>query len=221
MANRHGNGEEGSTLVFDDLGTGFLNEFLDLFVVTIPLDAVLIGGTVTVGIYMVVCDVGQRPGNELTVAVFAVDMGMDILGADMEALCQRGLQTAGVQNGAGADDLILGNAGDLVEHIGQNINRIGNDDINGIGSIFGDILSNTLQNADIGLCQIQTSHTGFSGNSAGDHNDVGVCGILIITGANDCGGAERGTLIYIKCFTDSLLLVDIHKNDFRGHALNH
>ena len=47
------------------------------------------------------------PGHEGRIAVLAVDMGMDILGADVEALCQLRLKAAGIQNGTGTDDLIL------------------------------------------------------------------------------------------------------------------
>ena len=170
---------------------------------------------------MVVGNVGQGPGNELAVAVFAVNMGMDILGADMEALCQLRLETAGIQNGTGADDLILGQAGDLMEHISQNIHRVTDDDILGIGSHRNDALGHILDDVYIGLCQVQAGHAGLSGNTAGDNHNVGAHCILIVTGADNRGRMEGSALVNIQCFAFRLLLVDIYQQDLRGNALNH
>ena len=170
---------------------------------------------------MVVGNVGQGPGNELAVAVFAVNMGMDILGADVEALCQLRLETAGIQNGTGADDLILRQAGDLVEHISQNVHGVTDDDILGLGGNRHDALGHILDDVYIGLCQVQAGHAGLSGNTAGDNHNVGAHCILIVTGADNRRRMEGSALVNIQCFAFRLLLVDIYQQDLRGNALNH
>ena len=106
-------------------------------------------------------------------------------GADPEPLCQLRLQTAGIQNGTGADDLILGQSGDLVKHIGQHIHRIGNDHIDRFGRIGKNIFRHILQDVHIGLGKIQSGHTGLSCNAAGDDNNIRISSLVVITGSHN------------------------------------
>ena len=143
MAHCHGDCIEGCTLILNDLCTGGLYKLLYFVVVLVPADAILIGRTILVIINVVIGNMRQRPGNKLAVTVLTVDMGMDVLGADMEASCQFRLETAGIQDGTGSDDLTLGKTGNLMEHVGQNVHRVRHNHILGIGCV-----------GDNGLCHI-------------------------------------------------------------------
>ena len=170
---------------------------------------------------MVVGNVGQGPGDKLAVAVLAVNMGMDILGADMETSCQLRLKAAGIQNSTGADDLILRQAGDLVEHISQNVHRVTDDDILGLGGNRYDALGHFLNDVYIGLSQVQAGHAGLSSNTAGNDHDIGTSCIRIVTCTDNRRRMEGSSLVNIQCFAFRLLLVDIYQQDLRGNALNH
>ena len=91
---------------------------------------------------------------------------MDILRADAEPLCKLRLQTAGIQNRAGAKNLMLRKAGDLVENVGQNIYGVGNDDIDRIRRGLNDLRCNFLENVNIALRQLQPGLAGLSGELA-------------------------------------------------------
>ena len=221
VANAHGNGVEGSALVFDDQTAGLLDELFNFLVVLIPVDAILVGGAVLLAVYVVIGDMYQRPGNEAAVAMLAVNVGMDVLGTDVEALCQLRLQTAGVQNGAGADDLMLRQTGNLGKYIGENIHGVGYDDINCGGGVLDGVLSHILDDVDVGLRQIQTGHAGLSGHATGDDDDVRTHDGRIIATTDDGGGVEGSALIDIQCFAEGFLLVYIHQNDLRGNTLDH
>ena len=153
--------------------------------------------------------------------MLAVNAGMDILGADAEALSQFRLQTAGIQNGTGADDLALGQAGNLGKHIGQNINRIGNDDVVRIGSMGHNIGRHLLQDINVGLCQIQAGHAGLSGHTTGDDDDIRAICILISAGTHDGRRMERSALVNIHSLALCLLCVHVHQQDLGSNALDH
>ena len=146
---------------------------------------------------------------------------MDVLRADAEALCQHGLQTARVQNRTGANDLPLRQAGDLMENIGQHIDRVGDNDINGVGRHLDDLRRDILEDVDICLRQLKTGLAGFSGHTGGNDYDIRIRSVFIFTGADDGRRAERRALIDIHCLAEGLLLVDVHEKDLRGDALNH
>lgn len=146
---------------------------------------------------------------------------MDILRADAEALCQRGLKTACIQNGAGADDLTLRQAGDLCEHIGQHVDRVGDDDIDRIRRSLDDLRRDVLDDIDVGLRQIQTALTGLSRHTGGDDHNVRALGVLIVAGTHDRRRTERRALINIQCLAECLLLVDIDQQDLRCDSLDH
>ena len=108
-----------------------------------------------------------------------------------------------------------------MEYISQNIHRVGNDYINGMGCVLHHVLSHILQNIHIGLSQVQAAHAGLSGNAAGDHNNIRISGIFIIAGTDDCRRMERCALINIQRLTEGFFSIDIHQNNLGGNALHH
>ena len=170
---------------------------------------------------MVVGDVDEAPGHEGGVAVLAVDVRVDILRADAEALGQRRLQTAGVQDRAGADDMALGNAGDLVEHVGQHVDRVGDDDIDRVRRGGGDLRGDVLEDVDVGLRQLQPALPGLAGKTRGDDDDVGARRGVIVAGTDDRRGTERRALINVHRLAERLLLVDVDQDDLGRGTLDH
>ena len=67
------------------------------------------------------------PSDKLGVAVLTHDIGLNVARVNLDVGAKHLLQTAGVEYGAGADDMALGQAGHLDGSVGQNINRVGDD----------------------------------------------------------------------------------------------
>ena len=143
--------------------------------------------------------------------MLAVHMCMDILGVDVEALGQGRLQAAGIQNGTGANDLPLGDTGDLVEHIGHDIHGIAHHHKHRFRRILRKLGCNLLENIHIHLGQIQPGHTGLSGNTAGDHHNIRADNIFIFAGTDDSRRDKGCRLVDIQRLANSLLLVHIHQ----------
>ena len=181
----------------------------------------MVGRMRLVGVDVVVGDVDEAPGHEGGVAVLAVDVRVDILRADAEALGQRRLQAAGVQDRAGADDVALGHAGDLVEHVGQHVDRVGDDDIDRVRRGGGDLRGDVLEDVDVGLRQLQPALPGLAGKTRGDDDDVGARRGVIVAGADDRRGTERRTLINVHRLAERLLLVDVDQDDLGRGTLDH
>ena len=153
--------------------------------------------------------------------MFTVDVGMDVLGADAETLCKLRLQAAGVQDRAGTEDLVLRQAGSLIKNIRQNINGVGNDDVDRVRRSLDDLRRDLLDDIHVALRQLQPGLAGFSGKTRGDDHDVGVVGIVIVTGADDGRGAEGRALIDVQRLSEGFFPVDVDQQDLCGDSLNH
>ena len=151
---------------------------------------------------MIIGDGGQGPGDKRGIAVLAIHVRMDILGADAEAFGQFRLEAGRVQRRAGADDPAFRNPGNLVEHVGQHIHRVGDDQIYRVGGVRHNLRRDILQDVHIGLRQLQPRLAGLSGDAGGDDDNVGALRLRIVAAADDGRGTERDSL-------------DVYKRQFR------
>lgn len=110
------------------------------------------------------------------------DTAVDVLHIYVEVLCKAGAKSCGVKNGSGTDYLLLGKSGMLAEGIGQDIDRIADDNINGIGSSRGNLRNDALCDVNIRLSKIKTGLTGTSCDTGGNDNDIRASCVGIITG---------------------------------------
>ena len=99
--------------------------------------------------------------------MLAENIGVHIGLVNIEIFGKSGSQPCGVQNRTRTDDVVVGKTGHLVECVGQNVHRVADDDINGIGRIFGDFGDDGLCDVHIGLSQLQSGLTGLPGNTGG------------------------------------------------------
>ena len=93
--------------------------------------------------------------------MFAVDIGVNIFGADTEPPGQLRLEPGGVQGSTGADDPLLRDAGGLVKDIGQHVHRVGDDDIQRLRRGLGDFGGDVPDDAGVGLNQLQPGLSWF------------------------------------------------------------
>ena len=146
--------------------------------------------------------------------------GMNVLLVHVQLLSQRGAQAGGIQLRARADNAALRDAGNLGEHIGQNVDGVADDDIDRIGSVLGDLLRDALQNVDVGLRQLKPGLAGAAGNAGGDDHDVGIGRVRIIAGVDINRLANRRRLINIHGLAQRLFLGDIDEQNLGRQALN-
>ena len=106
-------------------------------------------------------NLGAGPSDKLGVAVLTHDIGLDIARVNLDVSAEHLLQTAGVEHGAGADDMALGQAGHLDGGIGQNINRVGDDEQNAVEARLLNLGDNGLKDVDVLVNQIQRVSPGF------------------------------------------------------------
>ncbi len=103
--------------------------------------------------------------------MLAKHIGVYVLLVDVVVFAESGPESGGVQDRTGADDLLLRQTGPLAEGIGQDVYRVGNDDVGGVRGIPGDLRNDGLGDVHVGLCQIQSRLTGFACDAGGqDHN---------------------------------------------------
>ena len=67
--------------------------------------------------------------------MLAVDVGVDVLGADVELLSQHRLEPGGFKHSAGADDELRRVAGNLVEHVIHHVHGVGEDAVDVEGGL--------------------------------------------------------------------------------------
>ena len=146
------------------------------------------------------------------------DVGMHVLLIDLIILGQSCAQTGGIQNGTGTDDLLLGQTGALAEGVRQNINRVADNHVLGIGSVAGDLRDDALGDIHVDLGQIQTGLAGLACHTGGEDNDVGVYRVAVVACIDGAGSTEGNTLTDIQGLAQCFLRVQIDHNDLVGDA---
>ena len=152
--------------------------------------------------------------------MLAQNVSVDVLLADGEVLGQAGAEPGGVQNGAGADDPVGGQAGDLAEHVGQDVHRVADQDVDGVGSMADDVGGDALEDVDVGLGQIDAALAGLPGDAGGDDDHVGAFRVAVTAGVDLGLGGEGGGLPDVHGLAQSLLGVDVDEDDLRGNAVD-
>ena len=92
--------------------------------------AVLAADLLAVGCHGHAADRDERPGHHGGIAVLAENKAVNVLRVQADMLGNARAQAAGIEQRARANDLALRQTCNLEDGIGENIDRIGNDDIN-------------------------------------------------------------------------------------------
>ena len=124
----------GHALARDDLTAGLANVLFYIVVIQRRLIGLVILQASLVGVNVYVGNVSKRPRYEGRIAVLAVYVCVYVCFVDVVVFCQIRAQTSGIQGSAGADDVVLGQAGILAELIGDNVNGVTDYNINCVGS---------------------------------------------------------------------------------------
>ena len=141
------------------------------------------------------------------------NISMYVLLAYVEVLGKSCAESCGVEDRTGTDYLILGQSGVLAELIGENVNGIAYNYIDGVRSILYDLRDDRLGYVDVLLCKVDSRLTGLSRASRGEDHDVRSGGVAVASRIDLRGSAERNALLYVHGLSEGLCLVDVDHYD--------
>ena len=164
-------------------------------------------------------DGGGSPQRHFGVAVFAGDVGVHILDVDAGLLGDQEAQTCGVKVGAGAEDLVCRQAGDLLGNMGCDVDRVGDEHVDGVRSNLHKTRNDGLEDIDGGTNQFETRLARLLTRTCGDDDHVGVAADFRIVGACDGHGRiEAGAVLHVEHFGFDTFLGDVFEHDLTCDA---
>ena len=120
--------------------------------------------------------------------MLAGDVGVHVLDVDAGLLGNQEAQASGVQVGAGTEDLVLGQTGELLSHVGSDVDRVGDEHVDGVRSHLDQVRHDGLEDVDGSANELKTRLTRLLTRTSGDDDHVGVAADLRIVGTVDGHG---------------------------------
>lgn len=157
-------------------------------------------------------NLGAGPSDKLGVAVLTHDISLNVARVNLDVSAEHLLQTAGVEHGTGADDMALGQAGHLDGGVGQNVDRVGDDEQNAVEAGLLNLGDNGLKDVNVLVDQVQAGLAGLLGSTSGDDDHGGVGDIGIIAGVDLHRLGKRHAVRNIQSLTLSAVLVHVDEN---------
>lgn len=221
MADGNGNRIERCALALDDVAAGLAHVILNVRIVERRNQhAVGVFHSLLVCVCRNVGDVRNGPRHEGAVAVLTQNVSVYVLLVDLVVLGETCTQTGGIEDGTGTEDAGLRNAGALAERIGEDINRVADEQIDCIRCILRDVRRDALDDVDVRLCKVQSGLAGLTGNAGRDDDDVGILCVFIAARVNGTWRAERNALTDVQSLALCLFLVDIDHDNLGSNALH-
>jgi hypothetical protein len=165
----HGHAEAGGALVADDVVGRAADLFEDLGA---AVDEIALAADRAVVVHGQAAHVRERPGREFAVAVLAEDGGVDVHGGDAAVFGEEPAEARGIQHGAGAEDAAARPVGLDAGEVGQDVDRVGDDQHDGIGIDRLHVGDDGGDDLGVDLQQVEPVLAGARlGLAGGDHDD--------------------------------------------------
>ena len=120
-------------------------------------------------------------------------------------LAELAAKTCGIEHRAGTDDTLLRKSGHLQCRIGQDIDRVCDDEENPVKAALCDLGDDRAEDADVLVDQVQSRFAGLLCGTCGHDDDTGVLHIVIGAGIDLHRACERNTVGDVQCFALCLL----------------
>src|SRR5215210_1674405 len=128
------------------------------------------------------------------VAVPAQDEREDFAHRHLELLGDKGAVAGGVEDSSLADDPLPGEAARLQGNVTHRVQRVRHHHDDGVGGVLHCLLDHAADDLLVVVEQVRAAHPRLPGFAAGYHDDVRVCGILVVIRADDARiEADNGT----------------------------
>ena len=122
------------------------------------------------------------------------NVGGDIGHVYAAGLADHLAESGGIQRGAGTNDPVGGKAGLLLHHVGEDINRIGDHNQDGVGGVLHNAVGDVPGDGDVGFGQVQPGLAGLPGHSGCEDDDLGVGAVFIAAMADFYLVKKSGTV---------------------------
>ena len=103
----------------------------------------------------------------------------------VECFGEEAAHARGVQNARHAYDAVLGEAGALEGHLAHRIERVRDDDENGVGRILDHFVNDRRDDAGVRLQEVVAAHAGLAREARSDDDHVGVRRRRVVVGRAD------------------------------------
>ena len=98
---------------------------------------------------------------------------------------EEGGEARRIEHAGHADDLVVGQARKFAQRPHHRVERIGDADDEGVGSILLDALAHRLHDLEVDAQQVIAAHARLARDAGGDDDDVRAFDVLVIIGARD------------------------------------
>ena len=163
---------------------------------------------------------GRRPDRHHAVAVFAQDQGRHLGGGKLELFGDQAAKPGGVELGSQADHL----AGRQVElangQVGQDIDRVGDDQHDGVALDAGrrGLAEDAQEQLDVAIDQVEPALVRLAAQAGRDDDDVALGNGLVAGRADPLIGDQRGAVEQVEGLAADLVGVQVDQVDLADHA---
>ena len=149
--------------------------------------------------------------------MLAGDVGVHVLDVDAGLLGDQEAQTSRVQVGAGTEDLVGRQAGQLLAHVRDDVHRVGDEHVDGVRGDLHHVRDDGLHDVDGRAGEVEAGLAGLLTCTCGDDDHVGVTADLRVIGTVDGdSGVEAGAVLHVEDFGFDVLLGDVFEDDLTG-----
>ena len=149
--------------------------------------------------------------------MFAGDVCVDVLDVDAGLLGDQETQTCGIEVGAGTEDLVLRQTGNLLGDMGGDVDRVGDEHEDGVRGDLHETRNDGLEDVDGGTDELETGLARLLARTCGDDDHVRVTADFRIVAACDGHGRiEAGAVLHVEHFGLDTFLGDVFEHDLTG-----
>lgn len=121
---------------------------------------------------------------------------------------------------ARSDDPVGGEAGELPGNVGEDINRVGDDEQDGIGRVVGEAWDDVGEERQVPLEQVEAGLAGDLAGAGGDDAEIGSGGDGVVDGGEDAGaGEEGGGVLEIEHLAAELVRLGVEEGELVREVL--
>lgn len=123
-------------------------------------------------------DAGRRPDSDLLVTVITNDISVDRGLGDLQSGLDGDAEADRVEVGAGSDDLVRGEAGELLGHAGEDVDGVGDEHENGSLLDGLETIQDGAENVFVTEDEFVTALAGLLAGTGCDDDDVGLTALF-------------------------------------------
>ncbi len=141
-------------------------------------------------------------------------VAVNVCRAYLVGLGDAGAEAGRVKQSSGSENAVGRNAACLYELVSQNVNRVGDNYIKGVGASLCYQRNDALCDVHVGLGKVKARLAGLSSHAGSEDYDVGIFRVLVVAVANRNRAYKRRGLADVHGLAHRLFLDDVNDDDF-------